>query len=418
MDDPFANLIMSVAQSTASETVEGRRTETIARVVPRAVSAVVAQTSRLVCDARLPALAERLFGVEQLDARVSSVVSRACTSGNSAFVQPGVLELTHPAGHIRIGFDLREHTALAALAGSSAGNRRGQLAGERALRVAVAGVLLEPLLKQLDKLGLKDLQVANLAHDTPSLGSPNAHTERAPAILLCFVSHARRIAASIIFDPGLLSVLDTLLAPHRDRAHQGMNTAVALGRSDAVPIPGRLILGAKRLPVSTIQAVASGDVLLRSLSTGVAPLIPGSRHATNARATVRAAWGTPGLKRLHAVAEIDNHKLVIQQEPFMSESVDTVSHDDALIADSNDDPIDVGELDLPIQFEVDTIALPLSQVCSLRAGYVLELPQPVRDLQVKLVTHGRTIGYGELVSVGEHLGVRIVRMAHGDGPAQ
>jgi type III secretion protein Q len=42
----------------------------------------------------------------------------------------------------------------------------------------------------------------------------------------------------------------------------------------------------------------------------------------------------------------------------------------------------------------------------------------VADAQLRLVAHGQTIGYGELVTVGEHLGIRIIRMAHRHGPIQ
>jgi type III secretion protein Q len=78
----------------------------------------------------------------------------------------------------------------------------------------------------------------------------------------------------------------------------------------------------------------------------------------------------------------------------------------------------IGELELPVQFEIDTVALPLAQVSALRPGYVIELQAPVRDARIRLVTHGQTIGYGELVALGEHLGIRILRMAHGDGSVQ
>lgn len=102
----------------------------------------------------------------------------------------------------------------------------------------------------------------------------------------------------------------------------------------------------------------------------------------------------------------------------MTDALDPTHANDLLTSDRSDDAIDLGELDLPVQFEVDTIALPLSQLCALRPGYVLELQTPVAEAQLKLVAHGQTIGFGELVTVGEHLGVRILRMAHGDGPIQ
>jgi type III secretion protein Q len=130
------------------------------------------------------------------------------------------------------------------------------------------------------------------------------------------------------------------------------------------------------------------------------------------------AWGSPGLMRVHAQVNIEGRRLSLTKEPIMTDELDPVRPDDLLAPDQHSNPIDIGELDLPVQFEVDTVALPLSQLYALRPGYVLELPTPVADAQLKLVTHGQTIGYGELVTVGDHLGIRILRMAHGDGPVQ
>jgi type III secretion protein Q len=102
----------------------------------------------------------------------------------------------------------------------------------------------------------------------------------------------------------------------------------------------------------------------------------------------------------------------------MSEELDPASADAGLAIDDPADPIRIGELELPVQFEIDTVALPLAQLSTLGPGYVLELPVPVADAQLRLVAHGQTIGYGELVTVGEHLGIRIIRMAHRHGPIQ
>lgn len=89
------------------------------------------------------------------------------------------------------------------------------------------------------------------------------------------------------------------------------------------------------------------------------------------------------------------------------------SHDDTLSpAEPSDPPLPIGELDLPVKIEIDTVSLPVAQLSALRAGYVLELPVPVRDAQVKLVSYGQVIAYGELVAVGEHIGVRIIRIAN------
>ena len=416
-------MIIGVASRAAGDSRDTAHAACGAPFVPRAVSAIAAQTARLACDARTAIVLGRLFGIEQWSACTPEVQPEIKTAPSAGqFAHPGALELAHPAGRIHVVFDLGEHPALAAAARRPRGNRASQASGERALRVAVAGVLLEPLIKRLEKLGLRGLRVASLEPEASSSGAQPSDTSRTPPIWLSFVLDGRRITSSVTLDATLLPVLESQLARHRADSRAALASATSadesLGHGSLANllVPGRLVLGARPLSISTLEALASGDVLLRAISPGVAPLVSGTTSA--ARAVAWAAWGTPGLRRLYAQIEIDGNTLVITKEPSMSENLDPVPPDDALNADPNDDPIDVGELDLPVQFEVDTIALPLSQVYSLRAGYVLELANPVRDVQVKLVTHGRTIGYGELVSVGEHLGVRILRMAHGDGPAQ
>jgi type III secretion protein Q len=88
--------------------------------------------------------------------------------------------------------------------------------------------------------------------------------------------------------------------------------------------------------------------------------------------------------------------------------------------DGGDLPVaaSIDDLELPVRFEIETITLPLVQLSALRSGYVLELPGTVRDARVRLLAYGQVIGTGELVTVGEHLGVRIVHMANGHDSVQ
>lgn len=100
----------------------------------------------------------------------------------------------------------------------------------------------------------------------------------------------------------------------------------------------------------------------------------------------------------------------------MSEEVDQASAGFGVV--TTDEPTRIGELELPVQFEIDTVSLPIDQLSALEPGYVIELPVAVTDARLRLVVHGQTVGYGELVAVGEHLGVRIIRMAHRHGTVQ
>lgn len=86
--------------------------------------------------------------------------------------------------------------------------------------------------------------------------------------------------------------------------------------------------------------------------------------------------------------------------------------------DTDEHAVEVGELELPVQFVADTVALTIDELSSLAPGYVIELPTAITELTLKLIAHGQVIGHGELVGIGEHVGIRILRMAHEHGSVQ
>ena len=377
-----------------------------------AVAPLVARTARVVCDLRTMSVLRRLPEVEAWEAALADDMG----AGRPTFEDPGVIELAHSRGTARVTIDLAAYPSLQ-IAAWARDDAASPLDAERALRVAVAGVLLEPLLKRLAAVGLGEVRVVRVLHAASTATRSN---DAAPAVL-SFTIEGRTHTAEICVDTPLLDVLETLRSAQRMASTwPGISPAGSPGDRPAPyadhRVPGRLVLGARRLPVQTLHALAPGDVLLRSLASSLSSLVSGAAH--EAKATAIAAWGTPGLVRLHVPVMIDGLKLFVMKEPTMTDELDPTRLGETLSSDPPDDPIDIGDLDLPVQFEVDTIALPLSQLCALRPGYVLELQTPVADAQLKLVAHGQTIGFGELVTVGDHLGVRILRMAHGDGSIQ
>ncbi len=383
------------------------------RLPLRAISPLVARTARLVCNAQAASIAQRLPGIEAWQARAHD----AGAASFDLFDEPGLLELAHPAGRIFVTFDLAAHPALDIAAWPARGGVTAPADAERALRVAVAGVILEPLLARLSTLGLADLHVVRLMRNAREIAT-RADVAR---IDLSFTLDGRAHVAFVAIEPALLPLLEGLHASQAERAVQAAlqsPDAFAPGQTTLADclVPGRIVLGARHLSIETLRALAPGDVLLRSLASTLSPLVTGA--AEHAAASAVAAWGTPGLARLHAPVTIDKHTLLIVKEPTMTDKSFPADPGDSLASNQQESPIDIGELDLPVQFEVDTVALPLSQLYALRPGYVLELSTPVAEAQLKLVTHGQTIGYGELVTVGEHLGIRILKMAHGDGPIQ
>lgn len=75
-------------------------------------------------------------------------------------------------------------------------------------------------------------------------------------------------------------------------------------------------------------------------------------------------------------------------------------------------PDDTGLEDLPVTvvFELARMTMPLHEVSRLAAGSIVPLPE-LSDPTVDLVANGKRIGRGEIVKVGDGMGVRIVRIS-------
>ncbi|NRF83248.1 type III secretion system cytoplasmic ring protein SctQ, partial [Burkholderia gladioli] len=300
---------------------------------------------------------------------------------------------------------------------------------ELALRQAVAGVLLDPLAGALARLGFDAPRIVSVTRrpladcvadarrePRPDARHDSRHDPRAdarfdvPPVALSVAFGDTRIDCTVALGTAVLATLDALIAR---TASEPWRTAFP-----ALTLPGSAIVGTRSYAVDTLAALEPGDVLLRCLfPTFDAAALQGATP-DGAAPRVVAAWGARGHARVHAGAALDGRSLTLTQEWYMSDELDSTRADIGLATDRPDEPIVVGAIELPVQFEIDTVALPLDQLSALGPGYVVELPVPAADAQLRLVVHGQTVGFGELVTVGEHLGVRIIRMAHRHGSIQ
>ena len=73
----------------------------------------------------------------------------------------------------------------------------------------------------------------------------------------------------------------------------------------------------------------------------------------------------------------------------------------------------LSDLEVPVHFEIDSAALSLAQLSSLRPGYVIELSMPVEEAEIRLVACGQIIGRGKLVVIGDCLGVQLESIPSG-----
>ncbi|WP_415748942.1 type III secretion system cytoplasmic ring protein SctQ [Burkholderia sp. BE17] len=357
-------------------------------------------------DARIGALAASVPGLASWNV---SIVDDFLVFINR-LVDAAVIELSiGPSGGasafpVFIAIDLDAHPDLDIAAYPERDDVRARAATpeQMALRQAVSGILLEPLVRHLNHLGLPSPRVVSVMRRC-SADHADGWGGR-PAVELSLVLDERRIDCAISLPMRGYDIVDTLLR------------ALPTARRPVLAIPGALIIGVRPLSVDTLNVLKAGDVLLRSLFPHFDATLLSTGTSVNESLRAFAAWGARGHVRIHAAVQVDVQSFVILKECYMSEDVDRASA--GLDATTADEPTRIGELELPVQFEIDTVSLPIDQLSVLEPGYVIELPVAVKDAQLRLVVHGQTVGYGELVAVGEHLGVRIIQMAHRHGTVQ
>lgn len=377
------------------------------------VGAAQAQGARVLFDARLDTLAARIEGVRTWHIEPAS-------HRDVSFAEPGRIVLAHVAGTLAIDIDLQRYPALRILtsAASATAARDAQ-----PLRQAVAAALLAPLAEALTAAGCGAWRVQSLERIVDNDKDAEKHADcLAARVSVTFAGE--RHEARVLANPAMLALFARRIAD--TRTHDNAYAHVANWR-----VPGRIAIGARRIAIAALEKLRPGDVLLRTM-----PAATERALAEGGAFDVYAFWGTAGahagndagnpadLTRLAARAQLQHSTLAITETPIMTDNPQQTDHETSLSAefpsdrlqgDLRGEPIEIGELDLPVQFELDSVALPLAQLSSLRPGYVIELDTPVTDAQIRLVAHGQTIGYGELIAVAEHLGIRIVSMAHGDG---
>jgi type III secretion protein Q len=335
-----------------------------------------AALARVLADARLPAWLARFPGLSEW---------RAAEPWPS-FERPGLLSLRLGEATARIGFDLAAFPALAVVA-APAGDARGD--ASLSLRAALASALLAPLRDALAGAGLDDVTIGAL--------------RAAPAPLPPQAGRAWRFqwndapCACVLVDiePAWL---DALAARVRGAAGAPLGDALA-----RVRLPGRVRLGTRRLPLDVVRGLRPGDMLL-----GVTP----AGFGTAEGAPLHAWWGARGARQWHAMVLMEDTTMTMTDTPEIANDLDQPVETEA---ETPPEPAALGALELPVHIEIDTLSLAVAELAALGPGYVLELPVPARAVPVRLVAYGQTIGAGELVAVGAHLGVRISRMAGDDG---
>lgn len=191
-------------------------------------------------------------------------------------------------------------------------------------------------------------------------------------------------------EPALLDRLAAVIA----------SSGIDLSPLAALPLRPSIRLFSRSFPRGVLRALQPGDVVLAG---DLPPLL-------------RCGVGRALRARLH----IDPQEFIVHlaEPPFLSDDpalagTADASHDPASGAGADAPLASAGSLDelqLPVAFELDTARIALADLASMQPGYAVELDVPLREAAVRLVCHGRLLGQGQLIAIGDQLGVRITRL--------
>lgn len=167
-------------------------------------------------------------------------------------------------------------------------------------------------------------------------------------------------------------------------------------------------LGRTRISLREVREIRPGDIV--SLET----------TAPKGQA-VRVVAQVGGARGLSLVARAEGQRITLQ--PMKGTAMNRDPQPDALGANGDDDSFDdnaaptldrLDGMEVTLRFEVGELSASLGELKALRAGHVFELPQALNRSTVRILAHGNVLGKGQLVAVGDRLGVRVAEFAATD----
>jgi type III secretion protein Q len=167
------------------------------------------------------------------------------------------------------------------------------------------------------------------------------------------------------------------------------------------PVPLRLELGRTRLDLASLSHIAPGDIVAVDEWRPRGPAIGVQLYA-----------GRRG--ELQWPAEVRQARLTVlpPTEPLTPSPPAAAPAVPARRTDGDALPIEqLDKLEVLLHFDLGGLALSLQALEQVAAGHVLELPQPLNQCELSILCEQRVLGKGQLVAVGERLGVRVTEFA-------
>ncbi len=100
--------------------------------------------------------------------------------------------------------------------------------------------------------------------------------------------------------------------------------------------------------------------------------------------------------------EIDEMEDFEENEPFVEEQEETAKEDSPL------ETVSINDIGIKVQLEVGRFEVSLSELAKMEPGY--KLPIEVNPRIVTLTTSGKVIGKGEMIEIGDTIGIKILEL--------
>lgn len=186
-----------------------------------------------------------------------------------------------------------------------------------------------------------------------------------------------------------LQALDAGVADHLASAWRDA-IRVDASHLSRLRLPARVELFERELSFDDLVSLVPGDIVVAG----------GSQAATEVLRS-NVSFGMGVIMQANANVDLDASNATLNARPRVAEDAREAARPDLHA---------IGDLSVPVAFEIDSARVSLDELAAFDAGSVIELAAPVRDAAVRLVCYGQVVGMGRLVVVGDCLGVRIERI--------
>ncbi|WJF89349.1 type III secretion system cytoplasmic ring protein SctQ [Paraburkholderia bonniea] len=375
----------------------------------------------------LASLARLLFGrpaTAEASVPFEDYVLRDISAQTIWLQRPATLGLDTAYGPLTVQFDSSQHVVLAAIA----------LETSITQRLALATLWLADTLHLMSCEGLGTL---TLTHLHCSSTAQAAHGLVLEYNLPWDPQRTRSVIAVTAAPVALVAQLEqqrpislAAIPPDEPRdPSEPRNSLAAL--SGSLQLPTRLRLRSRHCPAAHLATLRPGDILLGW------PRARGYRDGAVLHG-VTLHWGAASGHVLSALATVSGRTILLETFPQtmrddptehlnepLNEPLSALLHEplnappsapvnpplnDLSASATASATLDLAALELPLHLEVLCASLPLAQLSALAPGYVLPLPVTLAEAQVRLVAYGQTLAFGELVAVGDQLGLHIQRL--------